>query len=90
MSDHQHHELVLPDLGLGDIPITASVWLVDPGQEVIKGDRLLEVAAGNVTVDLPAPASGILAETFVAEDDRLSVGQVLGLIVCAPECDAVA
>jgi pyruvate/2-oxoglutarate dehydrogenase complex dihydrolipoamide acyltransferase (E2) component len=85
MSDKQRHELVLPDLDLGEIPITASVWLVDPGQEVVEGDRLLEVAAGNVTVDLPAPASGILTETLVAEDDQLAVGQVLGVIVNSGE-----
>jgi hypothetical protein len=51
--------------------------------EVSEGDRILEIVAGSATVDLPAPASGMLQETFVAEDDRISVGQELGAIMVA-------
>lgn len=77
----RRYELVLPNLGLADCVITASLWLVEAGSQVTAGDRLLEVLAGSVTVDLPAPASGILAETLVAEDEVLVVGQTLGVIV---------
>jgi len=73
--------MILPDLGLADVPITASVWLVPLGGKVTAGDRLLEVLAGEVTVDLPAPADGVLAEQRVAEDDRLHPRQVLAVIV---------
>jgi pyruvate/2-oxoglutarate dehydrogenase complex dihydrolipoamide acyltransferase (E2) component len=48
---------------------------------VAEGDPLLELVAGDVTVDLPAPASGVLAEQFVEEDDPVEVGQVLGVII---------
>jgi pyruvate dehydrogenase E2 component (dihydrolipoamide acetyltransferase) len=74
------HELVLPALGLGDIPVLCSVWLVALGAEVSEGDRLLEVVAGSVTVDLPAPASGTLVEVLVGEDEPLRVGQLLAVI----------
>jgi len=74
------HELVFPDLGLGTIPAFASLWLVEAGAEVVEGERLLEIVAGNVTVDLPAPASGVLSETLVSEDDLLSPGQLLAVI----------
>jgi pyruvate/2-oxoglutarate dehydrogenase complex dihydrolipoamide acyltransferase (E2) component len=76
----QQYPLILPDLGAGQMPITVSLWLVEPGDEVSEGDRLIEVLFGSVSVDLPAPASGILAETLVDEDDVLTVGQVLGVI----------
>jgi 2-oxoglutarate dehydrogenase E2 component (dihydrolipoamide succinyltransferase) len=79
----QRHELILPDLGAGGMPVTASLWLVDVGSEVSEGDRLLEVLFGGAAIDLPAPASGVLAETLVAEDDELSAGQVLGVIVAS-------
>jgi 2-oxoglutarate dehydrogenase E2 component (dihydrolipoamide succinyltransferase) len=72
--------LTLPDLGAGEMPVTASVWLVDVGEEVTEGDRLLEVCFGAASVDLPAPASGVLVQALVAEDDVLSVGQELGVI----------
>ncbi len=75
------HDLVLPDLGFADdVRVTASVWLVLVGRHVIEGERLLEVLAGEVTVDLPAPANGVLVEKCVAEDDPLRTGQRLGVI----------
>jgi pyruvate/2-oxoglutarate dehydrogenase complex dihydrolipoamide acyltransferase (E2) component len=73
-------ELCLPDLDLGDTPVTACSWHVKVGQRVVEGDRLLEVLAGDVTVDLPSPATGVLAERRVEIDDRLTVGQVLAVI----------
>jgi pyruvate/2-oxoglutarate dehydrogenase complex dihydrolipoamide acyltransferase (E2) component len=75
--------LVLPELGMQDVPIFIGQWLVEVGREVSEGDRILEIVAGSATVDLPAPASGMLQETFVAEDDRISVGQELGAIMVA-------
>jgi pyruvate/2-oxoglutarate dehydrogenase complex dihydrolipoamide acyltransferase (E2) component len=72
--------LVLPELGIRDVPILVGQWLVEVGREVSEGDRILEIVAGSATVDLPAPASGILQETLVAEDDRIHVGQTLGAI----------
>ena len=80
MSSPQRHALILPELGAGKMPVTVSLWLVQPGEEVTVGDRLLEVCFGAASVDLPAPASGRLVETFVAEDDVLTVGQVLGIV----------
>ena len=74
-------ELVLADLGLPGVVIHASGWLVELGAEVAAGDRLLEVLAGSVTVDLPAPASGVLSQCLVNEDDELQVGQVLAIIL---------
>jgi 2-oxoglutarate dehydrogenase E2 component (dihydrolipoamide succinyltransferase) len=74
------HPLVLPDLGLGDMSIAISVWLVPRGATVMEGDRLVEVLADSVTVDLPSPANGILVETLAAEDDLVVPGQVLGYV----------
>lgn len=82
-------ELVLPELGMGSVPILVGQWLVEIGREVTEGDRLLEIAAGSATVDLPAPASGVLRETTVGEDERLIVGQVLGVIETAIDNDTI-
>ncbi len=74
------HPLVLPDLGLPSVTMVASAWLVEEGSIVVAGDRLLEVLAGSVTVDLPSPASGIVSQLLVAEEDELEVGQVLAVV----------
>ncbi|HJT30754.1 MAG TPA: lipoyl domain-containing protein [Pirellulales bacterium] len=76
----ERHLLVLPELGLGDREVVASLWLVEPGSEVTAGDRLLEVLSGEVTIDLPSPASGVLVETLVDDDEPLRVGQPLAVI----------
>lgn len=74
------HNLILPDLGLGDQPIALGMWLVKRGARVAEGEPVAEVMAGCVTVDLPAPADGILARKLVAEGELLAVGQRLAVI----------
>ena len=70
--------LILPEL---DLPhVTVSMWLVGRGQRVTAGERVVEVLADGVTVDLPAPVSGVLVRQCVGEDDPVVVGQVLGEI----------
>jgi pyruvate dehydrogenase E2 component (dihydrolipoamide acetyltransferase) len=72
--------LALPDLGIDDQPILLSVWLAKRRAKVREGEPLAEVLCGGVTVDLPSPSDGILAEKLVAEDETLSVGQQLAII----------
>ncbi len=73
--------LVIPDL---DLPpqqaVTVSCWLIPVGSMVFEGDRLVELAAGEVTVDLPAPVAGRLVQKSVAEGQVVAVKQVLGMI----------
>ena len=76
-----HVPLLMPDL---DLPpqqaITVSCWLVPLGREVVEGDRLVEVSAGEVLVDLPAPAAGRLVQKSIAEGEVVVVNQPLGVI----------
>ena len=71
---------MVPDLGMPEVRLVASLWLVPLGKEVYEGDRLLEIHAGDVTYDLSAPATGLLAEQLVSEDETIEVGQVVGVI----------
>ena len=76
-------QLSLPDLDLPGVTAMASSWLADVGSRVVEGDRLVEISAGDVTVDLSAPASGILAKRCVGIDQPLTIGQVLAWIELA-------
>jgi len=71
----------MPDLELGDQKVIAGCWLVARGQAVVQGDRLLELRAGDVLVDLPAPATGRLDACSVDEGQCVLAGQVLGAIL---------
>ena len=79
------HEIVLPDLDLPGVPVIASVWHVPVGGAVSRGESVLEVTVGDVTVDLPAPVDGTLIRRLVAEDESLHVGQRLAVIRCNPQ-----
>lgn len=76
----RRHDLLLPDLGLGDQPIVAGLWLVAEGRRVVAGEPLLEIVAGSVVVDLPAPVDGVLVEALVEEDVPLQPGERLAVI----------
>ena len=71
-------EILLPDLGAA--PLVLSVWFADVGDPVFEGDRLVEILAGGATFDVPAPATGRLAEKQALPDDPLQPGQVLGAV----------
>ncbi|MBM4011511.1 MAG: biotin attachment protein [Planctomycetes bacterium] len=72
--------LVVPDLGLGGVPLVLSLWLIPEGTRVEEGDRVAELLAGGVTVDLEAPVAGRLAVRLVDEDDPLSPGTCIAEI----------
>jgi len=76
-------ELRMPDLDLRGTIVTACSWHAAVGARVVEGDRLLEVLAGEVTVDLAAPASGKLVERCVEVDEQLKINQVLAVIEIA-------
>jgi len=72
--------LVMPDLDLPCQIVTASCWLVPVGREVVEGDRLLELSAGDVLIDLPSPATGRFIERHVGEGEEVEPDRVLGII----------
>ncbi len=71
--------LVVPDLTI-EGPVRVSLWLVPRGATVLAGDRIVELLAGAVTIDLEAPVAGRLARQFVDEDDVVGLGAVLAEI----------
>jgi pyruvate/2-oxoglutarate dehydrogenase complex dihydrolipoamide acyltransferase (E2) component len=73
--------VVLPDLGAS--PLWLSLWFAEPGDEVLEGERLVEVLAAGATFDVSAPATGRLVERHAWPLDRLVPGQVLGVVESA-------
>jgi pyruvate/2-oxoglutarate dehydrogenase complex dihydrolipoamide acyltransferase (E2) component len=69
--------LTVPDLGLAGVPVMLSLWLVPQGRRVLEGDRVAELVAGGVTVDLSAPVAGRCLRQLVDEDTVVVPGAVL-------------
>jgi pyruvate/2-oxoglutarate dehydrogenase complex dihydrolipoamide acyltransferase (E2) component len=69
--------LVAPDFGTGEVPVSVSLWLVPRGAAVLAGDRVVELVAGGVTIDLEAPVSGRLVAHLIDEDEPVTPGGIL-------------
>lgn len=68
-----------PDLG-SEESVRVSAWLVEVGETVREGDRLVELLMPGVTYDVPAPVSGRLAEAAVMLNAAVRPGDLLGRI----------
>lgn len=55
-------------------------WFVPEGRAVDEGDTLCEIQAEKVSVDVPAPVAGELAEIVLSEDAEFSKGDTLAWI----------
>lgn len=53
-------------------------WLKGIGDAVVENEPLIEVETDKVTVEIPAPASGVLREIVKREDEEISPGELLG------------
>ena len=71
----------LPEVGVDSATeMVVSFWFADEGEEVLEGDRIVEILAGPVTFDVPAPTTGRLVEHRMVEDDVVHSGDILGLL----------
>lgn len=70
--------VIMPDLGCPRPRL--SVWYAAIGEMVYAGDRLIEILVDGATVDLVAPAAGLLTTRLADVDELLEVGQVLAEI----------
>lgn len=73
-------EVVLPALGESVTEGTVSRWLKEVGETVEADEPLVEVSTDKVDTEIPSPASGVLLEIRVPEDEVASVGAVLGMV----------
>jgi pyruvate/2-oxoglutarate dehydrogenase complex dihydrolipoamide acyltransferase (E2) component len=70
--------LTLPDLKAGNEELRVSCWLVDLGDAVVEGDRVVEILLDGVTFDVVAETSGTLARIERPLDAVVRTGDVLG------------
>ncbi len=78
-------EIVMPKLGLTMESGAISAWLVEEGQEVQKGQALLEIATDKVTMEVEAQAAGILRKILVPVGQEVPVSTTIGVIAADDE-----
>ena len=58
-------------------------WLKRPGDSVSENEPLIEIETDKVTVEVPAPASGVLREILKREQEEIEPGELLGRLEAA-------
>jgi 2-oxoglutarate dehydrogenase E2 component (dihydrolipoamide succinyltransferase) len=60
--------------------MVVGTWLKNVGESVTQNEPLLEITTDKVTVEIAAPASGVLREILKSADQPVQAGEVLGRI----------
>jgi 2-oxoglutarate dehydrogenase E2 component (dihydrolipoamide succinyltransferase) len=60
-------------------------WLKSVGDAVVENEPLIELETDKVTIEIPAPAGGVLAEILKQEQDEIAPGELLGRIQAGAE-----
>ncbi len=58
-------------------------WLKNIGETVVENEPLIEVETDKVTIEIPAPAAGVLREILKGEQEEIEPGELLGTIQSA-------
>jgi 2-oxoglutarate dehydrogenase E2 component (dihydrolipoamide succinyltransferase) len=73
-------EIRVPVLGESITEATIGKWFKAVGEAITEGEALVELETDKVTLEVPAPAGGALAEIVANEGDTIDVGGLLGSI----------
>jgi 2-oxoglutarate dehydrogenase E2 component (dihydrolipoamide succinyltransferase) len=73
-------QIRVPTLGESVTEATIGKWFKKPGDAVAVDEPLVELETDKVTIEVPAPAAGVLADIAAKDGDTVAVGAVLGEI----------
>ena len=73
-------EIKVPSLGESVTEATVGKWFKKAGDAIKIDEPLCELETDKVTVEVPAPVAGMLAEIAVKEGETVAAGGVLGFI----------
>jgi 2-oxoglutarate dehydrogenase E2 component (dihydrolipoamide succinyltransferase) len=73
-------EIRVPALGESVTEATIGKWFKKPGDAVAVDEPLVELETDKVTIEVPAPAAGVLGDIAAKDGDTVAVGALLGQI----------
>src|SRR5208282_4619212 len=73
-------EIRVPTLGESVTEATIGKWFKKPGDAVAVDEPLVELQTDKVTIEVPAPAAGVLSGVAVKDGETVAVGALLGEI----------
>ncbi len=76
-------EVRVPTLGESVTEATVATWFKKPGDAVAADEMLCELETDKVTIEVPAPSAGVLADIVAAEGTTVGVDALLANISAA-------
>ena len=73
-------EIRVPTLGESVTEATVAQWFKKEGDAISADEPLVELETDKVTIEVPAPAAGVLSKISVASGETVEVGALLGQI----------
>jgi 2-oxoglutarate dehydrogenase E2 component (dihydrolipoamide succinyltransferase) len=73
-------DIRVPTLGESVTEATVGKWFKQPGDAVAVDEPLVELETDKVTLEVPAPAAGVLGEIAAKNGETVGVGAILGQI----------
>jgi 2-oxoglutarate dehydrogenase E2 component (dihydrolipoamide succinyltransferase) len=73
-------EIRVPTLGESVTEATIGKWFKKAGDAVAVDEPLVELETDKVTIEVPAPAAGVLSDIVVKDGETVAVGALLGEI----------
>ena len=73
-------DIKVPALGESVTEATVGQWFKKPGEAVAADEPVVELETDKVTVEVPAPTAGVLADIKVPEGTTVAIGAILGSI----------
>ena len=73
-------DIRVPTLGEFVSEATVGKWFKQPGDAVAVDEPLVELETDKVTLEVPAPAAGVLSDVAAKNGDTVAVGALLGQI----------
>src|SRR5712691_5414311 len=73
-------DIRVPALGESVTEATIGRWFKHPGEAVAVDEPVVELETDKVTIEVPAPAAGVLSDISAKDGETVAVGALLGHI----------
>lgn len=73
-------DILFPETGESITTGVLATWSKAKGEWIERDETVAEIETDKITVEVPAPTSGVIGEQMFAEGDEIEVGSVIGTI----------
>ena len=82
------YRVIMPALEMAQDTGTLLRWLKSEGEQVQRGEPLMEIETDKVTLEIESGGSGVLTQVSAGPGDEVPVGQVIALLLAEGEAAA--